>query len=956
MKRLFRRCCLMLLLATLALFFGHTAEAAQAQEISANQLRQMARDTYFWGWPMANIYNRRLTFEKLKEPALMGGIVPVAPPNRLAMLTDYIDPAERLVACPNQDVVYGAASLALDIEPVVVQVPDFKGRFWVYQAVDIRTDSFAELGAMYGTPPGFYLLVGPDWQGQPPKGIVKVFRSPSNTGMLVPRVFQSDSPEDKKAVRSLISDIDAYPLSQYSGKMKRRDWSKLPKIQGEAQASAGEGETKWVIPETFWNELPSILADAKPFPGEEYRYEQARILAEIAKSNAAKRALLIDEARKTDAETIDPLLQLRNFGRKLPGNWGTIDNGAAFKDDYFTRTAVARSNILVNPNGETKYFYQDLDEKGRRLNGGNAYTVTFDRETVPVRGFWSLTLYNEHHFFAPNALGRYSLGTKNKNLKRNPDGTLTLYVQPDSPGSDLESNWLPSPRDAEFSLYIRAYWPGKEILDGQWTPPPVMKATSTTSANSRYDHLGAIPFPAGYPSNADIERLRDEIFFERAVQSYIWALPSLNVLAMKEGAAKYYGSGYPVVAIWKDRLNAKTLIATPNSDVIYGLGFFDLKKDGPMVIEIPPGMQGILDDFYQRPIASEGEIDGKTWAGDVGLPGPDQGKGGKYLILPPDYKGEIPSGFYVFRSRTYGVMMLLRGFFKNPKDLSQPVQNMERTRIYPLGKRDSAPAMQFPNASRIAADLLYPKDGSAFDLLSRYIDAEYPDPQDMEMRGMLAAIGIVKGQPFAPDARQRQLLDLAAKTASKYSLAVSYTPQPIVSEALWYSDRRWLDVFPGNATFTAPTFNYIDPRTGFFANAFTASPGMAISMEKVGAKYPATFVDSKGDFLNGSRGYKLTLPKGIPAAIFWSVTIYDSLNASQVDNGQPFPSINTMDRPIANADGSTDVYFGPQSPGPGKNWIRTLPDKGFFVLIRLYGPTKSFFDKSWKPGDLERQP
>ncbi len=455
---------------------GMAGDAAPGREtISEGYLRMLARDTYFWGWPMANIYNRRLTFKELPEPALMGGIVPVAPPNRLAMLVDYIDPGERLVACPNQDVVYGSAILALDIEPVVVQVPEFQGRFWVYQVVDIRTDGFAELGAMYGTQPGFYLLVGPDWQGSTPNGISKVFRSPSKTGMLIPRVFQSDSPEDKKAVQAVISCIDAYPLSEFTGQFKQRDWSKLPKVGGAAQSGAGEGETKWVVPETFFDELPAILADVRPLPGEEIRYQQAKLLAELAKADPAKRLILIDEAQKTDAEVVGPLLQVRNFGLELPANWGTIDNGAEFGTDYFTRTAVARSNILVNKRVETKYFYQDLDENGGRLNGANAYTVTFGPETVPVKGFWSLTLYNEHHFFAPNPLGRYSLGTKNRDLKRNPDGGLTIYVQADPPGAGLESNWLPAPRNADFSLYIRAYWPETPVLDGKWVPPAVVK-------------------------------------------------------------------------------------------------------------------------------------------------------------------------------------------------------------------------------------------------------------------------------------------------------------------------------------------------------------------------------------------------------------------------------------------------------------------------------------------------
>jgi len=216
---------------------------------------------------------------------------------------------------------------------------------------------------------------------------------------------------------------------------------------------------------------------------------------------------------------------------------------------------------------------------------------------------------------------------------------------------------------------------------------------------SHYDRLADQPYIESYPLRADIATLKQELLFERGVQAYLWALPALNMYGMKEGSEKVFGRGYNILPIFKERLNAKTLITTPNSDVIYALGYLDLKEDGALVIEVPPGLQGILDDFWQRPIRSEGEIDGREWAGDVGLPGPDHGKGGRYLVLPPDYKGPIPSGYFTYRSGTYGVFVFWRGFFKDPKQLTEPVKVMEQTRIYPLGKEASGRPMQFPDAS-----------------------------------------------------------------------------------------------------------------------------------------------------------------------------------------------------------------------------------------------------------------
>ena len=442
-------------------------------KITEEYAKLVARDVYFWAWPMVNMYNRRLAFKDVKD-FVMAGPVPTAPLNRFAMLTDYVNPDQRLVACPNQDVVYGAGSLALDISPVVVQVPDFGNRFWVYQMVDLRTDGFVQLGKMYGTTPGFYLLVGPDWHGEVPKGITKVFRSSTNTGFAAPRIFMDDTPEDRQAVQGVLQQVMMYPLSEYDGTMKSYDWSKIPKVAG---AATSEGETKWVFPDRFFDELQAVFADAPPLPGEEARYAQVRAVLEAMKSNSALKSAMIKTAAEAEEQLILPLLQFRNWGEQLPYNWSTISNGAAFGTDYFTRTAVARSNILVNAPNETKYYYQDLDMTGARLNGANRYAVTFAKDqTPPVNGFWSLTLYNEHHFFAPNELKRYSLGTKNKTLKYNPDGSLTIYVQADPPPEAQRNNWLPAPKDADFSLFMRAYWPKTAVIDGSWTPPGVQKS------------------------------------------------------------------------------------------------------------------------------------------------------------------------------------------------------------------------------------------------------------------------------------------------------------------------------------------------------------------------------------------------------------------------------------------------------------------------------------------------
>jgi hypothetical protein len=441
-------------------------------KVTEDYARHVGRDAYFWAWPMVNIYNRRLAFSQVKEAVKSGPLIQ-SPLNQVAMLTDYVDPDERSVACPNQDVVYGIGSLALDVSPVVIQVPDFGARFWVYQVVDLRTDSFVQLGKMYGTTPGFYLLVGPNWQGEVPKGITKVFRSPSNTGMVAPRIAQDDTPEDKHTIQSILTGIMMYPVAEFDGRMKSKDWANMPKVEAPP---SGEEETQWVLPEKFVDELGAVLADAPPLPGEEARYAQVLAVLAAAKADPKLKQAMTEGAKEADERLVKPLFQFRNYGQQLPHHWSTISNEAAFGTDYFTRTAVAKSNILVNSPNETKYFYQDLDANGERLNSAKRYTVTFARNaTPPVNGFWSLSIYNEHHFFIKNSINRFSVGTKNKDLMRGADGSLTIYVQADTPTDPVQrANWLPAP-EGDFSLYVRAYWPKAEITDGSWTPPAVQR-------------------------------------------------------------------------------------------------------------------------------------------------------------------------------------------------------------------------------------------------------------------------------------------------------------------------------------------------------------------------------------------------------------------------------------------------------------------------------------------------
>jgi hypothetical protein len=240
---------------------------------------------YIWGWPLVNQINRRTAITQAPEPGRLNGVLPVAPRGQIGMLNDYIDPGQNFVTCPNQDVVYGLGFFSLDEEPVVIQVPDFADRFWVYAMYDARTDQFAEIGKPYDTKPGFYLIVGPQWKGEKPAGIEAIVRSSTALANAIPRVLMDDTAEDRKAIQSVINQIVAYPLKDFDGKMKTKDWSKAPAIPGPK--TEGGGETAWVVPEKFFDQLPTVLQTVAPLPGEEALYGQMRAVLDAAAKDPA---------------------------------------------------------------------------------------------------------------------------------------------------------------------------------------------------------------------------------------------------------------------------------------------------------------------------------------------------------------------------------------------------------------------------------------------------------------------------------------------------------------------------------------------------------------------------------------------------------------------------------------------------------------------------------------------
>ncbi len=452
---------------------GEVPGPPSGNDMTKAYVEAIGQIAYVWGWPLVSMSNRIAAYAKVAEPSVIGGM-PIGY-NAIPMLTDYISPEEKSIACPNQDVVYGTGFCDLGDEPIVLQVPDFKDRFWVYAVYDERTSEFSKIGKPYGTKPGFYLVVGPDWNGETPTGITAVLRSPTRRIFAVPRIFMDSTAEDKKAIQPVLSQIGVYQLSKYDGKVKTTDWTKIPHVTQPGHSDSGTAEMKWVDPENFFDQLPTVMKEVPPLPGEEALYGWINSVLDAAAKDPEIQKTLKETAVAAEKSIIDPLILWRHVGRSAGNGWTSQVDNAAWGTDYLNRTASSKSNMWENTPLETKYIFRDLDSAGDTLDGHNSYTITFPKgQTPPVRGFWSLTLYNKEHFFHQNSLKRYSLGTKNKALQLNDDGSLTIYAGSKSPGKEQESNWLPAP-EGVFSLYLRAYWPEKSILDGSWMPPNVEK-------------------------------------------------------------------------------------------------------------------------------------------------------------------------------------------------------------------------------------------------------------------------------------------------------------------------------------------------------------------------------------------------------------------------------------------------------------------------------------------------
>jgi hypothetical protein len=465
-----------------------------------------------------------------------------------------------------------------------------------------------------------------------------------------------------------------------------------------------------------------------------------------------------------------------------------------------------------------------------------------------------------------------------------------------------------------------------------------------SESRDRWSVLVDAAFESGYPTPQAAAQLRDEILFQRGVLLYDWALPAVALAAMRHACEQHFGSGCTTLASWR-RIGPETLAVTSNPDVSYAFAWLDLAADGPTVIAAAPNLQGLIDDAWQRPIT------------DIGAAGPDGGAGGKYLIVPPGFDQPVPDGYFVCRSRTYRAFVFLRGFF-SPEHPDAGLAQINATSIYPLAAAGSPPAMNRVDAAGTAMNALPPSDHRYFELLADVLTSEPADREDFTMRGLAATLGIASGQTFAPSEALTAILDDAARVGENYAAVVAWNPDEHLR--VW-PDRQWTsNMIPGpfvtaDPEFNADTYQDFDERLTFFYAAFSTSNAMFLTMPGKGAQYCGAFFDADGDRPRGEHSYTLHIPADAPVVNYWSIVLYDTETRCLIDNATALPSLASNQNVQLNPDGSADLYLSPEPPSNGStNWIKTVPGRGWFAGLRLYGPTQAFFDRAWTPGDLTK--
>ncbi len=912
-------------------------------------------------------------------------------PNYSVLISASMIDSKSLVLSADSETVYAFAWISLKGGPIVVETPP--------RALGLLSDSWQRPLAETGKAGpdrgrgGRYVIVPPEYSGYVPRSQFAVQSPTFGVWAVFRGALSKGSP--KRAVDSFKQHLKIYPLKEsahpapnmfidVSGKsfntIQASDFSSFERIDELIQEEPSEAQDP---------EMLGLLASIGIEKGQRFAPDERMraILSEAAAvGNATARALLF-APRDPEAS----LYADRQWQRILLGGSHTfVRNGVELSDARarFHTYAAGMTPTMTAPEAGTgsEATATFRDSRGLPLDGSRTYTLTLPPD-VPAAYFWSVTVYDNQTRSMLQSDQRFpSIISGRRDLRRNRDGSVTLRFGPNEPKDrKLRANWIQTVPGKGWNAVFRLYGPQQAWFDQTWRPSDIELVTDVPRAKPSkkapkmrteipksvltpelvQTRIGSLQFVDGFPTDETVKRVYEHLDFIRGVDAFLTTLSGASLVAMRRGLRDAGVDANDVVGIFDGLMDSHSLFLTPNTESIYFATWLDL-GDGAVVVESPPNTLGVLDDFFFRYVA------------DLGNAGPDRGEGGLYLFVPPQYKGQISERYFNYVSRTRGNLLMWRGFVANG-DPAPAVREIKRAlKISPLefeiadeeidlteqvstdgdqaeveGAEDE---VRFVSMTGKPMNTIPANDFGFYEDIDELVQEELPEALGPQLLGLLASIGIEKGKPFAPDPRQRGILTDAVAVANATARALAFRPRD--PSAYRYAGSAWYTPFVGNSyLYERRGVRLLDARTMFFYLATMTTPAMVVTKVGAGSQYALAATDSKGRYLDGGARYRLTLPKDIPAKDFWSLVVYDPQTRSLLQTPRTArPSLSSQSgQVLANPDGSTTIYFGPAAPeGKESNWIQTVPGKGWFTILRLYGPLESWFTRAWRPGQIEQ--
>ncbi|MGB5812796.1 MAG: DUF1214 domain-containing protein [Polyangiales bacterium] len=980
-------------LGTLRFFDGMPDEGTIDRVYDHLDLMRGVR-AYLQGIPGASMVGMR-------EGLFAAGLLP----NYTIFVSDRLIDSRSQFLTFNTETIYATAWISLKGGPIVVETPP--------RTLGVFVDSWQRHLTDTGYPGpdrgkgGRYVIVPPGYAGYVPDSEFAVRSRTLGVWMLLQGLMVEG--KTRPAAEAFRTRLKVYPLKESAHPppnqfvdMSSKEIDTIPPT-GLRYFEALDALVQEEPRESQDPELLGTLASIGIEKDEKFAPDarmQAILSAAAAVGDATVRALLFGE---------------RNPAPRLTPNshWraGEMAESHEFIEDH-ARTLDRRASSRYYATGHTPRLVDDLlgrrfesavvfrDNGGQLLDGGRTYTMTLPAG-VPAKNFWSVVVYDNQTRSMLRTGQRFpSINTAQAAVhdrpppRPNDDGSITLYFAPRPPkavkrsshggrrGRAPESNWIQTVPGRGWNAILRLYGALDAWRGGAWRPgeiellsdvPPVTPRKGNPPGKSSEGlaaagSVGPLEFTLGVPNEITSERLYENLAFLRAVDTFLRTIPGASIAATRRGLRSVGIEDASTVGIFERSIDSHSLFLTPSAESVNAITWLNL-RGGAMVVESSPSTTGLVDDAFFRYVADLGDV------------GPDHGEGGLFLFTPPKYQGQVSERYFAFASSTFGNLLRWRALATDGDPLPTATRLENTIRTYPFDfdfdedfDFDAVPAeaegaeesdanqnAEVPRFVRLSGrpmNTVHANDATFYDEVSSLIQDEPPQAFDAEILGLLASIGIRHGQQFDPDPSSRATLADAAAVANATARALAFRPRD--RDAYLYEDAGWYTRFFGNSSrFLRNGARMVDARTRFFFLTTMISPTITRDDIGKGSRSAINATDSKGRYLDGASSYAMTLPPQIPARHLWSVVVYDPQTRSMLQTpNSPTPRLSSQTGSVVpNADGSVTIHFGPRAPlGRESNWIQTVPGKGWFTVLRLYGPLEHWYDKTWRPGDIVRTP